>query len=75
MAPSDQSDEIQALLQRHGTSQSAAVGMVLDELANLMSDTVPRLQEVSENLRTADQQVCIYKVKWAHLVFIVYISL
>lgn len=63
MAPSDQSDEIQALLQRHGTSQSAAVGMVLDELANLMSDTVPRLQEVSENLRTADQQVCIYKVK------------
>lgn len=56
MAPSDQSDEIQALLQRHGTSQSAAVGMVLDELANLMSDTVPRLQEVSEILRTADQQ-------------------
>ncbi|CDH53310.1 hypothetical protein RO3G_09253 [Lichtheimia corymbifera JMRC:FSU:9682] len=55
-APSDQSDEIHALLQRHGTSQSAAVGMVLDELANLMSDTVPRLQEVSQNLRTADQQ-------------------
>ncbi|KAI9491943.1 hypothetical protein BDB00DRAFT_830372 [Zychaea mexicana] len=51
----EQSQEIRSRLRGSGNSQTAAVGMVLDELATLMTDVVPRLREMSEALRASDR--------------------
>ncbi|KAI9266660.1 hypothetical protein BDA99DRAFT_506334 [Phascolomyces articulosus] len=51
----EQNQEIRSRLRSSGNSQTAAVGMVLDELATLMTDVVPRLREMSEALRAGDR--------------------
>ncbi|KAI7859054.1 hypothetical protein BDC45DRAFT_601942 [Circinella umbellata] len=51
----EQNQEIRSRLRNSGNSQTAAVGMVLDELATLMTDVVPRLREMSEALRAGDR--------------------
>ncbi|KAI9319667.1 hypothetical protein BX666DRAFT_1915040 [Dichotomocladium elegans] len=50
----EQAREIRARLRSSGSSQTAAVGLVLDDLAALMTDVIPRLQELSEALRAGD---------------------
>ncbi|KAL1935792.1 hypothetical protein VTP01DRAFT_4932 [Rhizomucor pusillus] len=53
----EQAQEIRSRLRSNGSSQTAAVGVVLDELSNLMVDVIPRLREVSDALREGDQTV------------------
>ncbi|CDH52485.1 hypothetical protein RO3G_09253 [Lichtheimia corymbifera JMRC:FSU:9682] len=48
-------NEIRARLRGNGNSQTAAVGLVLDELATLMTDVIPRLREMSNALRAGDR--------------------
>lgn len=56
-------NEIRARLRGNGNSQTAAVGLVLDELATLMTDVIPRLREMSNALRAGDR-VANSEVSW-----------
>ncbi|KAI8380185.1 hypothetical protein BD560DRAFT_432435 [Blakeslea trispora] len=56
----EQLQEIRNRLRNSGNSQSAQIGMVLNELADLMTEAAPRMRQVAQSLRqenqTADQE-------------------
>ena len=62
-------NEIRARLRGNGNSQTAAVGLVLDELATLMTDVIPRLREMSTALRAGDR-VANSEVSWVVIIII-----
>lgn len=62
-------DEIRRRLRSSGDSPTAQVGVVVDELADLLTDTVPRLRELSRGLRNetedtsrqvGEEAICIF---------------
>ncbi|KAI8643195.1 hypothetical protein BD408DRAFT_415419 [Parasitella parasitica] len=51
----EQLQEIRNRLRNSGNSQSIQIGMVLNELADLMTEAVPRMRQVADNLREENQ--------------------
>ncbi|KAL7314460.1 hypothetical protein PS15m_006029 [Mucor circinelloides] len=51
----EQLQEIRNRLRNSGNSQSTQIGMVLNELADLMTEAVPRMRQVADNLREENQ--------------------
>ncbi|KAI8329179.1 hypothetical protein EDC96DRAFT_585732 [Choanephora cucurbitarum] len=51
----EQLQEIRNRLRNSGNSQSAQIGMVLNELADLMTEAAPRMRQVAQNLRQENQ--------------------
>ncbi|KAI8082531.1 uncharacterized protein B0P05DRAFT_537406 [Gilbertella persicaria] len=68
----EQLQEIRNRLRNSGNSQSAQIGMVLNELADLMTEAAPRMRQVAQSLRqenqTTEQEV--QKKKRERLIFI-----
>lgn len=58
--------EIRNRLRNSGNTQSTQIGMVLNELADLMTDAVPQLRQVADNLtienQSSEQEVFLGKV-------------
>lgn len=57
-------EEIRRRLRSSGESPTAQVGVVVDELADLLTDTIPRLRDLSRGLRNetedTSRQVSLY---------------
>ncbi|KAG2235808.1 hypothetical protein INT48_003920 [Thamnidium elegans] len=53
----EQLQEIRNRLRTSGNNQSAQIGMVLNELADLMTEAAPRMRQVAQSLRQEDQSV------------------
>ncbi|GAA5812294.1 hypothetical protein MFLAVUS_005745 [Mucor flavus] len=53
----EQLQEIRNRLRTSGSNQSAQIGMVLNELADLMTEAAPRMRQVAQSLRQEDQSV------------------
>ncbi|KAI7889131.1 uncharacterized protein EV154DRAFT_289137 [Mucor mucedo] len=51
----EQLQEIRNRLRTSGNNQSAQIGMVLNELADLMTEAAPRMREVANSLRQENQ--------------------
>lgn len=51
----EQLQEIRNRLRTSGNNQSAQIGMVLNELADLMTEAAPRMREVASSLRQENQ--------------------
>lgn len=51
----EQLQEIRNRLRNSGNSQSTQIGMVLNELADLMTEAVPRMRQVADDLREENQ--------------------
>lgn len=51
----EQLQEIRNRLRNSGNSQSTQIGMVLNELADLMTEAVPRMRQVADDLRQENQ--------------------
>jgi cytolysin (calcineurin-like family phosphatase) len=57
----EQLQDIRNRLRNSGTNQSAQIGMVLNELVDLMTEAAPRMRQVAESLsqenRTPEEEV------------------
>lgn len=64
----EQLQEIRNRLRTSGNNQSAQIGMVLNELADLMTEAAPRMREVSQSLRqenqTTEEEVTYSRTIW-----------
>lgn len=47
----EQLQDIRNRLRNSGTNQSAQIGMVLNELVDLMTEAAPRMRQVADSLR------------------------
>lgn len=52
----EQLQEIRNRLRNYGGNQLTQVGTALDELADLVTETVPRMREVAQTMRDAPNE-------------------